>query len=219
MSMIASLVSGVLWAVQAASARPAEPQDPDRPALSLSELKGLRDNNIFSPPKPKRTEPSRREDKREDRRSGEPAAPPRPKPALLTGVIFDLKTGTHLAIFEDRNPAPKDSKDPDLRQFKEPKFLSAGAELAGYVIESVSPEKVVIKKGEAVKELKVGESLPDDGAPASAVPPSPSEGPAPAAKPEGAAEPKTETKPSGNVEDVKKRLKEQLKKNRSYDEP
>jgi hypothetical protein len=226
MSVFASLLTGVLALAftlsaraggarvegQAAAPKPAEPQDPDRPTLSLSELKGLRDNNIFSPPKPKRAEP-RREERREERREDRRPEAPRAKPAVLTGILVDPASGAPRALFEDRNSDA-------LRQFKEPKFLKAGDELGGFVIEFVSPEKVVVRKGETSRELKVGDPLPDPAPPpdgsaaAASVKDAPAEAPA-------KAEPKAEARPldEGAKKDVLEELRRKNKKSRSYDEP
>lgn len=142
--------------------KPAEPvpfdaaqgkQDPDRPAISLADLKLLRDTNIFAPRSAKRTTPKISKSDRPTR--FEPAAPVKPKPPVVTGIFFDPKAETYLVVVEDRNVEP-------LRQFKEPKFLKSGDEVAGCKVGAVTAEQAVFVHGEASKELRVGDSLPSD---------------------------------------------------------
>jgi len=127
----------------------AQAQDPDRPALSATELKSLRDNNIFSPRTVKR-QPSR---ERPSLRNSTPT-PYRQKAPVVTGIFLDAATQAHNAIVEDRN-------DSAHRYFKEPKFMKVGDEWAGVKLQSVTLDKAVFIKDGVPKEVKVGESLPD----------------------------------------------------------
>ncbi len=126
-----------------------EPQDTDRPSLT-TDLKLLRESNIYSPKRVIRKTPP------PPPRVETPKEKPRPKPPVLTGIILDTETRSYQAVVEDRN-------DAKLKLMSEPKFLKAGDTVLVYTIESVEPEKVVVRFGETRKELKVGESLPDAG--------------------------------------------------------
>lgn len=131
-------------------------QDPDRPALSTTELKALRDSNIFSP----RVVKPRSSKERSNRIT--PAVPYRQKAPLVTGIFLDAVSQAHQAIVEDRN-------DSTHRYFKEPKFMKAGDEWAGVKLQSVTLDTAVFVKDGVSREVHVGESLPDgDEKPASA---------------------------------------------------
>jgi len=130
-----------------------EPQDPDRPALPLSDLKSLRENNVFAPHKVVRKEA------RPPFRPSEPKAPeapPKPKPPIVTGIILDPESKAWQVVVEDRNTA-------SLKLLKAPLFLKAGDSVLVYTIESVTTQSATIKFGETTKELKVGDSFPDAG--------------------------------------------------------
>ncbi len=245
--MVASLIGALILALaplsgarddaQSATPRALEPQDPDRPALAVSDLKSLRDTNIFSPPKPKR-DPRPGPGPGGSKPPPPPPEPARPKPPALTGIIFDVRAGVHVALVEDKNPAPRDARDPDFRFFKEPRFLKAGEEVAGVRIESVEIGKVVIRHGDSTKELKVGEPLFDlPKAPEGAALP-PSAAPGTEAKPEARPPDPAPSKPfdaaqgkpldaaqgkPAEAADVQKTLEELKKKNeglkkkRNYD--
>lgn len=186
--------TALLLALQAAAARLEEPQDPDRPALSVADLSGLRGHNIFSPPRPlRRTEPARREERRPEA-SSSPAAPLRPKPPVVTGLYLDTAAGVHAAILEDRN-------EERLRQFREPRIVRPGDTLGELRVEAVEPDRLVLKRGEETLVLKVGDALPDGTVPAS---PAPAAAPAAVSAPDGASS-----------QDVLERIRRRLGKNRS----
>lgn len=136
----------------------AQAQDPDRPALSTTELKALRDSNIFSP---RVVKPRVSRDR--SKPSSTPPTPYRQKAPVVTGIFLDAATQAHQAIVEDRN-------DSAHRYFKEPKFMKAGDEWAGIKLQVVTLDKATFVKDGVPKEVKVGESLPDsDEKPTSAV--------------------------------------------------
>jgi hypothetical protein len=179
------------------SAPAAPAQDPDRPAISASEIKLLRDSNIFAPRGTRKYTPP---PPRPGGGKSEPAAPPKPKPPLITGIFFDAKLQAYLVVVEDRN-------DSSLKQFKDPKFLKVGDEVTGYKVSTISAEKAVFLKGDASKELKVGESLPGtDGKPVSAATPSddPEAGPAPEGEEKVEIKPLDPEKKSEVLESMKK---------------
>jgi len=145
------LLSALASAGDEPQAKPAAPvQDPERPALSLTELKALRDNNIFSPRSVKRA-PAR-----VDRSSSRPSAPTpyKQKAPVVTGIFLDPATQAHHAIVEDKN-------DSSHKFFKEPKFMKPGDEWAGIKLESVTQDKAVFNKGGTTKDVRIGESLPE----------------------------------------------------------
>jgi hypothetical protein len=164
---------------------PAAPaQDGERPLISASDVKALRDSNIFAPRTAKRRPivSSKGSDLRR------PAAPAQPKPPVVTGIFYDAKAQAFLVVVEDRNEA-------SLKQFKEPKFLKAGDDVSGYKVASVTAEKAAFIKGEISKELKVGESLPGPDGKTVSVAPVPDD-PEAAFPPEGEEKPeKVEIKP------------------------
>jgi len=142
---------------------PAPVQEGERPALSAGEIKLLKDSNIFAPKGVKRVKRDTPKGSSGSKYEA-PAAPPQPKPPVVTGIFFDAKVQTFLVVVEDRN---SDS----LKHFKEPKFLKAGDEVMGYKVASVTAEKATFVKGEISKDLKVGESMPaPDGKTVSAAP-------------------------------------------------
>lgn len=144
----------VLWyALQAAAPAPAPvvPQEGERPTLSVSDLKALRESNIFAPHATK-TPPRR--GPRTERETRIEAPPAKPKPPLVTGVFFDPKSQAHQAVVEDRN-------EEKLRQFSGPKFLKAGDEFGGFKVEAVADGSVTLLKGDASKVLHVGDALPE----------------------------------------------------------
>lgn len=204
------LLSALAGAGDEPQVKPGAPvQDPDRPSLSLTELKALRESNIFSPRTVKRAPV------RSERSSGRPSVPVpyKQKAPVVTGIFLDLATQSHRAIVEDRN-------DSAHRHFKEPKFMKAGDEWAGIKLESVTTEKAVFNKGGTMKEVHVGEPLPDsDEKPLSGAEPGEDvvadDGETPAAKP-ARSETKTLTTEdqARTLEEMKRRLK---KKNRPGD--
>jgi len=200
---------------QAKPAPPSAPaQDPDRPALSVAELKALRDNNIFSP----RTKRPTRSSSYTNSRKESPA-PVKPRAPMVTGIFFDAKAQAHLAIVEDKN-------DSSHKLFKDPKFMKAGDEWAGITLISVSQEKAVFSKGGASKDVHIGESLPEsDEKPVSSTDGEDSvaddaEVPAgdPAAKPQKPVRPESKSltpeTQTRTLEEMKRRIK---KKNRPND--
>ena len=190
-----------------AAAKPAAAQaaDPDRPPIPASEIKALRDSNVFAPYGPKRKTPNTSFSKST---KSEPAAAPKPKAPVVTGIFFDSKMKCYLVVVEDRNEA-------SLRQFKDPKFLKSGEEVIGLKVGAVTAERATFLKGEIAKELAVGESLPllELKAPAAA-PDDPEAVPA-------ESEEKVEIKPLDTEEKTKvldKMRKERGKKNRPNDD-
>ncbi|HZE95775.1 MAG TPA: hypothetical protein VE981_01995 [Planctomycetota bacterium] len=133
-------------------------QDPDRPTISTTELKALRDNNIFAP----------KSTKRGPKITGggtstpKPAIPAKPKPPVITAIFLDAASQAFQAIVEDKNPAA-------LKLFKDPKFMKAGDEWSGITLESLTQDKAVFNKGGTSREVRIGESLPEsEAAPLSA---------------------------------------------------
>jgi len=138
------------------------PQSPDRPSIAAAELKGLRENNVFSPHRTKPFELRRSDGPRAERR---PEAPAKPKPLVVTGLFSDPVTGAAKAIVEDRN-------EERHRVLKEPKFVVGGEEFAGLKIESVGADVVVVSRGDVKKECRLGDALPEADAAASPSAPS-----------------------------------------------
>ncbi len=161
----------------------------DRPPLPASELKALRESNIFSPYRAKGAErPARREERRSEVRTE--AA--KPKAAVLTGIVFDAALPGHKGLIEDRN-------EERLRVLKEPTFVKAGDEVLGFRVEEIAADRVRLALPDGTsKDLAVGDSLP--GGEAATGEPATEGKPAPAA----------ETKPLD--EGVKNEILEQLKK-------
>lgn len=163
-----------------------EPQDPDRPRLSIRDFRGLRENNIFAPAKPVRTSSPRTEGGRKETPSAPPPSlPSKPRTPVVTGFVFDHQSQAFQVLVEDRN------SDVKLKLFAQPRFLRAGEEFLGYVIEAVDRETVSVRAGETVKALKAGESFPEGAVPApvkteapAAPSPEKTEGPAEPAKAE-----------------------------------
>jgi hypothetical protein len=218
--MVAWLVA--LASMAAAQAKPAEAKTGVSAVVSEADLKRLKEHNIYSPRSPKREVRIDRDRRGGTSSSGPSSAPPvelKPKPPVLTGLVFDEKAGGHVALVEDRNPVPAREGDRDLRLFKEPRFLKAGDTLLVYTIETVTADSISLTQGEAKKELRVGESFPDIPGTTSSTPApaaAPSAAPAPAeAKPEVRTEAKTETPSTGeSAEDILKKLRDRNKKNR-----
>jgi hypothetical protein len=186
----------------APAAKPAAVQatDVDRPPVPASEIKALRDSNIFAPyGLKKRTPPSSGGKPR-----SEPAAAPKPKAPVVTGIFFDAKAKCYLVVVEDRNEG-------HLKQFKDPKFLKSGEDVLGLKVGPVSAEKATFLKGETAKELSVGDSLPLSDLKASSPPPEDPEAST------SETEEKVEIKPLDTEEKNKvldKMKKERGKKNR-----
>ncbi len=130
-------------------AAPAPAQDQDRPTLSTTELKALRENNIFAPRGAKRQPP------RTDRSVRTTAPTPyQQKAPVVTGIFFDVASQANQAIVEDKN-------DSIHKFFKEPKFMKVGDEWAGIKLESITQDKAVFNKGGTTKDVHIGESLPE----------------------------------------------------------
>ncbi len=202
MTSIITLAAGsLLWAAQAASAVPPEPQDPDRPRVSISDFKGLRENNIFSPHKPPR--PVKREESRPQAHAPPPTAPPpaRPKMPVVTGFFFDEASGAYQVVVEDRNT------DPKFKFFDKPRFLKAGEEFMGWAVESVDMGLALVRVGDEVRELAAGGSLPE-GAVAPAAVPQSGQGPAETA---GPVVPKAEPAPAID-EAMRNKILEELRR-------
>jgi hypothetical protein len=124
-------------------------QDPDRPALSATDLKALRDTNIFAPRNAKRM-PSRTTTSVRNT----PPPPYRQKPPIVTAIFLDTASQAPQVIVEDRN-------DSTHRYFKEPKFMKAGDEWSGVKLESITQDAAVFSKSGASKEVHIGEALPE----------------------------------------------------------
>ncbi len=198
--MISSVVA-VLCALQA-PAEAVEPQDPDRPAYSIADLKLLREANVFSPRRSSGFSSTGRREERRDERRSEPV-PARAKPLLVTGFVLDPATKTPRAILEDRN-------DERLRTLKEPLFAKPGDQAQGWTVEDVAADQLVIVQGEARKTLKIGESFPEpEGAAA----------PAGAVETTAAPEAKPPALDDAAKNDILERLRQKNKKKRSDDEP
>jgi hypothetical protein len=138
---------------QAKPAPPAVPQDPDRPAITATDLKALRDTNIFAPKSIKRRPPPVLPTNSRNL----PPTPYKQKPPVVTAIFLDLASQTHQVIVEDRN-------DSTHRYFKEPKFMKAGDEWAGVKVESVTQESAVFNRAGVSKEVHLGEALPESEA-------------------------------------------------------
>lgn len=187
----------------APSTPPAQAPDADRPALSTSELKALRDNNIFAPRNAKKRPPVR-----DIPRTKPVSAPAQPKPPMVTGIFMDLKLQCYIVVVEDRNES-------SLKQFKEPKFLKSGDEACGLKVGAITAEKAVFIKGDVSKEIHVGEPVPATDLKVSAAAPS-SDDPDALTDGEEKTE-KVEIKPLDTEEKTKvleKMKKERGKKNR-----
>jgi len=144
-----SEVEGLLGGDEAPKAA-AQAPEVDRPALVASEIKALRESNIFAP-YGRKSFPSKSSKTTE--RKHEPAAVPKPKAPVVTGIFFDEKQKCFLVVVEDRNEG-------SLKQFKEPKFLKSGDEVGGLKVGTVTAEKAGFVKDGVSKELAVGDSLP-----------------------------------------------------------
>jgi len=200
--LVAFVVSGILGAFQAAV-----PAGEGRKDLAESQVKALREKNIFSP---FRTEPFKPPGGSLSGGSrGTPSAPPppaRPKAPVVTGIVYDAASGAFLAIVEDKS-------DEKLRRLDKPRFLKAGDEVLGVRIEAVAKDKVTVVHGEARHELEAGTPLPDTA------PPGPEGAAAPAAAPASAPAGDRPADP-GAVNSVLEELRRRnQKKDRKYDEP
>ena len=176
--------------------------NPDRPDLTEVQIKGLREKNIFSPfrtkPFPKKPEPGSGTKGSE---SAKVEAPSRPKPLMLTGIVYDESSKGFQAIVEDKN-------DEKTRRLEKPRFLKAGEEVLGIRIEAVEKDKVTVVLGETRKELAAGDSLPEtpaEGTPGSTATPT--------------AEPKPPPDPAATNSVLEELKKKNKKKDRAYDEP
>ena len=182
------------------AAPPPPVQEGERPSLSAAELKLLKDTNIFAPRSGKR--PRYTPSSKESKGRSETSTPPKPKAPVVTGIFFDAKADTFLVVVEDKNSE-------SLKFFKEPKFLKAGDEVLGFKVTAITADKATFVKGDASKDLKVGEAMPAaEGKPVSAVPGT--EDHEPTALEEG-ADPKVEIKPQ-DAETNNKTLDEMRKK-------
>jgi hypothetical protein len=202
--LILALVLTQAKPVEAPQSKPSTPAaDIERPAISAAEIKSLRDTNIFSPKNQKRKPPPSSPSSRTSRFEP-PAAPAKPKPPVVTGIFFDGKAQAWLVVVEDRNES-------SLKQFKEPKFLQAGDEVNGLKVSVVTAERATFQKGDVVKELKVGESLPAEDKSVTAAP-------AATDDPEAPPAPEVEIKPA-DAESNAKTLEELKKKRGKKDRP
>lgn len=214
MDLLALATGTLLGAWQAASSLPPEPQDPDRPRVSLRDFKGLRENNVFAPARP-----PRRESRTPSPSSAPPAPPPPPAPLkprtpVVTGIVYSEEDQAWQVLVEDRND------DLKLKLFAQPRFLKAGEEFLGYVVESVTEGTVAVRVGETVRELGLGDSFPERlGTPPvpkgeTAAPTGERPETAPAA--EGAAPPVPEGKPGAISpvpdDEARRKVLEELKK-------
>lgn len=152
--MIDATLILMLFLAQQGKPAAAPVQEFDRPVLSAADIKALRDTNIFAPRNAKRKPPSVSSSPRSSRFEHS-SAPAKPKPPVVTGIFFDGKAQAWLVVVEDRN-------ETSLKQFKEPKFLKTGDEVGGLKVGPVTAEKASFLKGDAAKELKVGDPLPVD---------------------------------------------------------
>ncbi len=133
-------------------------QDPDRPAISPTELKALRDNNIFAPKSASKRPPR----SKEGSISRSVPTPVRPKAPQVTAIFLDAASQAYQVIVEDRN-------DSSRRFFKDPKFMKAGDEWSGIKLESVTQDKAVFSRDGASKEVHIGEPIAEiDSKPLSA---------------------------------------------------
>jgi hypothetical protein len=200
LTLVLLLALGVDEPVPADKPAAVQAADADRPPVPASEIKALRDSNIFAPyGLKKRTPPSGGGKPR-----SEPAVAPKPKAPVVTGIFFDAKMNCYLVVVEDRNEG-------SLKQFKDPKFLKSGDEVVGLKVGPVTAEKATFLKGETAKELSVGDHLPVSDLKASAPP---SEDPEASGS---ETEEKVEIKPLDSEEKNKvldKMKKERGKKNR-----
>jgi hypothetical protein len=167
-----------------------EPQDPDRPSLPASDLKSLRESNIYSPRRPVRKPVS---DSRSRPQGSSGDVQRAPKPPLVTGIVFDPVAKLYQVVVEDRNPER-------FRLLTEPKFLKAGDQILSYTIDAVEAEKVAVSAGGIRKEFKVGEALPDVGLKSPESAETPSDEDAEAAGSEGKSEPKADAKSDSKAE-------------------
>jgi hypothetical protein len=157
-----ALLLGVLGAAadepQAKPAPPAAPaQDTDRPVIAASELKALRESNIFAP-----KSASKRPTRKDPTGPRTAPAPVKPKAPLVTAIFFDSVSQTYQVIVEDRN-------DSSHRFFKDPKFMKAGDEWSGIKLESVVQDKAVFSRDGDSKEVRIGEGIAEiDSKPLSA---------------------------------------------------
>lgn len=207
---MAFVVAGLLGNLSFDSGPAALPQDKQaaaapsgRPDLTEAQIKALRDKNIFAPFRTKPwPEPRTTSTGGTGTSSPRVEVPSRPKPPVLTGIVYDAASGAFQAVVEDKS-------DEKVRRLTGPRFLKAGDEVLGVKIESVQKDKVVVVLGETRKELGAGEPLPDtapEGTPGAATPETP----------------KVEAKPAepavvnSVLEELKKKNK---KKDRTYDEP
>ncbi|HLY09051.1 MAG TPA: hypothetical protein VKW04_07110 [Planctomycetota bacterium] len=157
--MLLLLLGGPGSAADETQSKPASPtapaQDPDRPAIPAAELKALRESNIFAPRSAKGRPPRQTPGSK----SSAPEIPTKPKAPVVTGIFMDEKSQTHRVIVEDKN-------DPIRKFFKEPKFLKEGDEWGGYKVVSLSLDRAVFDKAGSLKEVNIGEALPNfDGLP------------------------------------------------------
>lgn len=134
---LAITVAVLLWLQDPAPApKPAEtPQ--------AEEYKDLRDNNIFSPHKPKRDVPV----KPANTTSKEPDKAPAPKPDLvqLTGLILGAE-GRFEALIEHKKN-------------KEVRWCKPGDTVEGWTIVSVTQHELVARMGTEEKKLAAGDAL------------------------------------------------------------
>jgi hypothetical protein len=185
----------------------AAPKQGDVAKLTADELKKLKENNIFSPPKktpppkkpdePKKTEPRKEE-------------PPPPKMLSVTGFFRDETEGCFKVLIEDRTWKDNKYKVDALH------MLKAGEEIAGGKIVEIRLDSFDHQAGETKKTYHAGEQIE--------VPGSVSSGPAKAPEstgPQGSqpTQPTNAEPDPKAVEDKMKELRERFRgKRKSMDE-
>ncbi len=183
------------WSPQERKDEPAFRPAGVRTKRTLEDLKGLADDNLFSPPRKK------------DDRPKDPAKDPvkeAPKPRMLsvTGFVFHEAGKRYEALVEDREWNDKEKK----YAVKEIRFVKAGDELAGGSVVEVTAERLVLKSGEKSTELKAGDQVAADGSSTSR------------ADSHEPAAPDTPVDPKAK-EDALKRLKDRLKREPPPEDP
>lgn len=151
MILLPIVLGALLWSGPADESQgKSASQDADRPVISSSEIKQLRENNIFAPrsvtlhPRPVNKSTGSHAD----------SVSAKPKLPTVTGIFLDPKLNVYQIIVEDPNETA-------LKQFKEPRFLKAGDEWGILKVESIEADHAVCKLGGEVRKLALGDSLPE----------------------------------------------------------
>jgi len=135
-SAAAGLPGLAAWKEQAGA--PAQPA-----AKKFEDYKRLLENNIFSPPKPKKPDPPPPKPPAEKK----PDPPKPPDPVLVTGFVFNEVDRRWEAVIEDKKK-------------KETRFLKAGDAVEGWTILSIEQERMKVKRGEKDEhEFVPGDSI------------------------------------------------------------